>query len=120
MFGPPAAIFDRQLRRIRVCGIESGGVDQRPVPDALVPFFAEAPLVHFHPAVEPLLSTQLRDDPQELMSNAVRANVRASASNLRHGSEILEQLIERDGLLVVGAEYSLETGVVEFFEGLPT
>jgi carbonic anhydrase len=49
----------------------------------------------------------------------VRANVRASASHLRHGSELLEQLIARDGLLVVGAEYSLETGVVEFFEGLP-
>ena len=71
------------------------------------------------PSVEPLLATPLRDDPQALVSNAVRANVRASASNLRHGSEILEQLIERDGLLVVGAEYSLETGVVEFFEGLP-
>ena len=52
-------------------------------------------------------------------STAVRANVRASASHLRHGSEILEQLIARDGLLVVGAEYSLETGVVEFFEGMP-
>jgi carbonic anhydrase len=71
------------------------------------------------PSVEPLLATPLRDDSQALVSHAVRANVRASASNLRHGSEILEQLIEGDGLLVVGAEYSLETGVVEFFEGLP-
>jgi carbonic anhydrase len=72
------------------------------------------------PAVEPLLATPLRDDPQALVRNAVRANVRVAASNLRHGSEILEQLIERDGLLVVGAEYSLDTGVVEFFEGLPS
>jgi carbonic anhydrase len=72
------------------------------------------------PSVEPLLATALRDDPQALVGNAVRANVRASVSNLRHGSDILEQLIESDGLLVVGAEYSLETGVVEFFEGLPT
>ena len=71
------------------------------------------------PAVEPLLATPLNDDPQALVSHAVRANVRASASKLRHGSEILEQLAERDGLLVVGAEYSLKTGVVEFFEGLP-
>jgi carbonic anhydrase len=71
------------------------------------------------PSVEPLLATDLRDDAQALVREAVRANVRASASNLRHGSEILEQLIDRDGLLVVGAEYSLETGVVEFFEGLP-
>ena len=72
------------------------------------------------PSVEPLLATALRDDPPALVRDAVRANVRASAGHLRHGSELLEQLIDHDGLLVVGAEYSLETGVVEFFEGLPT
>ena len=49
----------------------------------------------------------------------MRANIRASANHLRHGSDVLEQLIQTDGLLVVGAEYSLETGVVEFFDGLP-
>jgi carbonic anhydrase len=49
----------------------------------------------------------------------VRANIRMSANHLRHGSELLEQLIQNDGLLVVGAEYSLETGVVEFFDGVP-
>jgi carbonic anhydrase len=71
------------------------------------------------PSVEPLLATELRHDSQALLRDAVRANVRASAGRLRHGSEILEQLIERDGLLVVGAEYSLETGVVEFFDDVP-
>ena len=71
------------------------------------------------PSVEPLLATPLRDDPPALIRDAVRANVRASAGHLRHGSELLEQLIDHDGLLVVGAEYSLDTGVVEFFEGLP-
>jgi carbonic anhydrase len=69
------------------------------------------------PSVQPLLSTGLQHNPAELLSAAVRANVRASASHLRHGSDILEGLIERHGLLVVGAEYSLETGVVEFFDG---
>jgi len=72
------------------------------------------------PSVETLLATDLLNDSAELVGNAVRANVRASTRDLRHGSEILEQLIERDGLLVVGAEYSLETGVVDFFEGLPS
>ena len=38
---------------------------------------------------------------------------------LRYGSKVLEQLIQRDRLLVVGAEYSLETGTVDFFDGLP-
>ncbi len=68
------------------------------------------------PAVEPLLATELRHDPDVLAQHAVRANILASASHLRHGSEILEQLIQTEGLLVVGAEYSLETGVVDFFD----
>jgi carbonic anhydrase len=50
-----------------------------------------------------------------LVREAVRANIRASVNHLRHGSQVLEELIQREGLLVVGAEYSLESGVVEFF-----
>jgi hypothetical protein len=53
---------------------------------------------------------------ESLMSRAVRANVRASADHLRQGSPVLEQLIQTSGLLVVGAEYSLDTGVVDFFD----
>ncbi|MFZ1909611.1 MAG: carbonic anhydrase, partial [Burkholderiales bacterium] len=69
------------------------------------------------PSVETLLATELRHDHDALVREAVRANIRASASHLRHGSSLLEQLIQADGLLVVGAEYSLETGVVDFFDG---
>jgi len=68
------------------------------------------------PSVQPLLRTNLRDDHEALVGAAVRANVRVSADHLRHGSELLEQLIRRNGLLVVGAEYSLDTGQVEFFD----
>ena len=68
------------------------------------------------PSVEPLLATELRHDHDALVDQAVRANIRVSANHLRHGSEILERLIQKDGLLVVGAEYSLETGVVDFFD----
>jgi carbonic anhydrase len=68
------------------------------------------------PSVEALLSTDLKHDRDELVRQAVRANVRASANQLRHGSDIVEELIQNDGLCVVGAEYSLETGVVEFFD----
>jgi carbonic anhydrase len=70
------------------------------------------------PSVEALLATDIRNDPDALIRDAVRANVRVSASQLRHGSELLESLIEHDGLLIVGAEYSLESGVVDFFDGL--
>jgi carbonic anhydrase len=71
------------------------------------------------PSVEPLLDTPLGQQPEILAAHAVRANIRAAADHLRHGSEILERLVERDGLLICGAEYSLETGVVDFFDGSP-
>ena len=70
------------------------------------------------PSVEGLLKTELRRDLNALVRQAVRANISFSVDHLRHGSEVLEQLIRNDGLLVVGAEYSLETGVVEFFDGV--
>lgn len=70
------------------------------------------------PSVEALLATELRHDPDALVRHAVRANIRVSASHLRHGSEVLEQLIQRNGLVVVGAEYSLETGIVDFFDAV--
>jgi carbonic anhydrase len=71
------------------------------------------------PSVEGLLATDLRHDLHALALAAVRANIRASVKQLRHGSDIIEQLIQKDGLMVIGAEYSLETGVVDFFDGLP-
>jgi carbonic anhydrase len=71
------------------------------------------------PSVEGLLQTDLRHDPEALVRQAVRDNIHFSADHLRHGSQVLEQLVQDDGLLVVGAEYSLETGLVEFFDGVP-
>ena len=70
------------------------------------------------PSVEVLLKTELRHDEEALARHAVRANVGVSVSHLRHGSEVLERLIREEGLTVVGAEYSLETGEVEFFDGV--
>jgi carbonic anhydrase len=70
------------------------------------------------PAVEGLLDAKIAD-VAELEQRAVRANIRMSADHLRHGSEVLEQLIRTDGLIVVGAEYSVDSGVVEFFDGVP-
>jgi len=70
------------------------------------------------PSVEALLPGRRDEDAEALVRDAIRANVRASVNHLRHGSELLEQLIRNDGLLVVGAEYSLETGIVTFFDGV--
>jgi len=71
------------------------------------------------PSVQGLMATELRHNPELLLHVATRTNVSISANFLRHGSEALEQLIESGELLVVGAEYSLETGIVEFFDGIP-
>jgi carbonic anhydrase len=71
------------------------------------------------PSVQAFIGTSIANDQDVLIHHAVRANIRMSANHLRHGSEVLEQLIEKNGLIVVGAEYDLETGVVEFFDGLP-
>ena len=68
------------------------------------------------PSIEDLLELNLSENREDLVRRATRANIRASVNHLRHGSEILEQAIEKNGLRIVGAEYALETGVVEFFD----
>ena len=69
------------------------------------------------PAVEPLLDTGHNRDRDELIARAVHANIRKATDQLRHGSAILERLIRERRLLVAGAHYSLETGLVEFLDG---
>jgi carbonic anhydrase len=68
------------------------------------------------PVLLPLLEANGPRDRAVVEHKAVRANVLASANQLRHGSEVLERLIAEDGLLVVGAEYDLATGGVDFFD----
>lgn len=71
------------------------------------------------PSVEPLLAQGIGDDRDAVIEQAVRANIRASAEHMRHGSVILEDLERDEDLVIVGAEYSLETGLVDFFDGVP-
>jgi carbonic anhydrase len=72
------------------------------------------------PAIEPLTMTDLARDPVALRRQCVRANVRAGANHLRHGSPVLERLVLDGRLAVVGAEYDLESGFVDFFDAPPT
>jgi len=72
------------------------------------------------PAVSTLLDTPLKHDKVALNAHAIRDNIRLAADSLRHGSQILKERISQRKLLVVGAEYSLETGVVDFFDGWPS
>jgi len=68
------------------------------------------------PTVEPLFETELRNDPDQLLESAIHANILASTNHLMHGSQMLEQLVQQGRLKIVGAEYSLKTGEVTFFE----
>jgi carbonic anhydrase len=70
------------------------------------------------PSIQPLVRTPLAEDRAALLREGTRANVRVAADHLRHGSELLEQLASDDGLVVVGAEYNLESGEVDFFDGI--
>lgn len=76
-------------------------------------------LERIRPAIAPVLDAGDPDDRDALMRDSVRANVRASVDALQHGSETIERLIRDEGLIVTGAEYSLESGLVEFFDGAP-
>jgi len=68
------------------------------------------------PSVEDLFQARQGNHRADLIQAAVRANIHASVDQLRHGSEILENLIKEEWLQIVGAEYSLETGIVEFLD----
>jgi carbonic anhydrase len=101
------------------CGAITATVDELQRPSANQSSNLRSIVDHIRPSVATLLETDLRHDHDALVHQAVRANIRASANQLRHGSKILENLIRNEGLLVVGAEYSLETGEVDFFDGMP-
>ena len=68
------------------------------------------------PAIEPLVANTDSIDQKTLMEEAVRANVHASVNQLQAGSTILKDLIQTDGLQIMGAEYSIETGSVQFLK----
>jgi carbonic anhydrase len=68
------------------------------------------------PSVEHLVDSGQERSRYELVQAAVQANIHASVEKLVHGSEIIENLIANEKMLVVGAEYSLETGKVKVLE----
>ena len=96
------------------CGAVLAAVDELQAPADLRSRNLQSIVDFVRPSVESCLAAGPVDDHDELVERAVRANIRASVEHLRHGSEILEELIRDDGLSIVGAEYSLQSGKVEF------
>ncbi|MGE0454407.1 MAG: carbonic anhydrase [Vicinamibacteria bacterium] len=95
-----------------LCGAIQATLEELRRPDANQSPNLRSIVGRIAPAVEGLLRGPLASDPTALFAEAVRSNVRAATRRLRHGSEVLERLVAREGLLIVGAEYSLETGLV--------
>lgn len=95
------------------CGAVAATLEQLREPQSHQSPNLRAIVDRIRPAVEPLLAVER--DPAQLAAAATRANIRASVNQLRHGSELLERRIAREGLMIVGAEYCVETGTVEFF-----
>ena len=115
MFGTPLVVVLGHSR----CGAVMATIEELMRPTGSASRNLHSIVGRIQPAVEALLATDLRHDPEALLDQAVHANVHASCDQLRHGSEIIEGRIQRNQLLVVGAEYSLDTGEVEFFDGVP-
>ncbi|MDR2877506.1 MAG: carbonic anhydrase [Chromatiales bacterium] len=116
------AVERYDTRLVVVLGHSSCGAVQATIDELRRPSEDQSRNLHaivdrIRPAVVELMKTDLVHDHDLLLHKAVQSNIRVAAGQLRHGSEILEQLIQKQGLLVVGAEYSLETGVVDFFDG---
>jgi carbonic anhydrase len=95
------------------CGAVRATIEQVRHPAAALSPNMAAIIDQIRPSVEPLMAVTTDD----LIGQAVRANIGASAEQLRHGSVALSDLVRDDGLLVIGAHYSLETGIVDFSDG---
>ncbi len=97
------------------CGAIIATLDQLRRPTANQSPNLKSIVDRIRPGVEGLLAGGDGNGEADIVSRAVRANIHASVQQLRHGSAIIEGLISAQGLLVVGAEYSLDTGIVDFF-----
>ncbi len=102
-----------------MCGAIEATLEEIVRPDESQSPNLRAIVNRIRPSLETLLLTEFGHDKESLMREAVRANISASVDHLKQGSEILKHLIRNEDLLIVGAEYSLETGVVDFFDDVP-
>ena len=99
-----------------MCGAVMATIDELEKPSDDTSSSVLSIVNRIRPAVEPLFHTELRNDPENLLESCIHANILAATNHLMHGSQMLEQLVQHDELKIVGAEYSLQTGVVKCFE----
>jgi len=114
-----AELFGTQLVVVlghSMCGAVKATLDELERPSEKKSSNVLSIVNRIRPTVEPLFETELRNDPDKLLESSIRANILAATNHLMHGSQMLENLVAQGALEIVGAEYSLETGHVSFFE----
>ena len=99
-----------------MCGAVKATIDELESPSKNKSSNVLSIVNRIRPTVEPLFETELRNDPIKLLESSIHANILAATNHLMHGSQMLENLVEQGALKIVGAEYSLETGHVSFYE----
>lgn len=102
-----------------LCGAICATIEEMKSPSDKKSININAIVDRIQPSIEPFRATDVWNNREVLIQESVRANVRASVNQLRHGSAILENLVSNEGLIIVGAEYSLQTGEVVFFDHMP-
>ena len=98
------------------CGAVAATLNQIRQPQASRSQHLRSIVERIRPAVEPLSEIGTDLTPEQLLERAIRSNIRMSVNQLRHGSSFLEEIHDSGSLWIVGAEYSLESGEVDFFE----
>ena len=101
------------------CGAVEATIDELQRPAEKQSRNIAAIVSRIRPSVMGLLECGEVMDREDLIRQAVRENVRYPTNALRHGSDIIEELVSKEEFMITGAEYSLDTGVVEFFDGAP-
>ena len=99
------------------CGAVAATLNQIHQPQSSRSQHLQSIVERIRPAVEPLSGIWTDLTHEQLLERAIRSNVRMSVNQLRHGSSFLEETHDSGSLWIVGAEYSLESGEVDFFEG---
>lgn len=103
-----------------IMGHSGCGAIEATIDEVLNPTASLSPnLLRVIDCIRPAVNTLLDDEPgisrERLSDRVVKANVVSMTRQLTRQSDLLKSLVERGGLVVAGAEYSLETGLVEFF-----
>ncbi len=101
------------------CGAVAATLEAVRRPATTASSHLRAILDRIRPAVEALPGVAGGAAGDAVLEQAVRANVLRTVACLHEDSGTLARLVRTDGLVIVGAEYAIETGSVEFFEGVP-